>query len=175
MRRPLALLALTVAAAFGTSLAAHAFVSSRGYQNADLRIREFKIPAGWEMVRQIGYPRIVVLASSSDGARLTFAVQRVATGASALTLAADARAALERQHFGEARISPESESRVRLDANFDGGRGVLRQEYILDGDLAYVLTLVGPQTRAARCEKEFGETLRSLVIAPFFVADGGAP
>lgn len=182
MRPTLALLALSLVLG-GLALVVEAAPSSRSYQNAELRIGEFKVPAGWELVRQVSYPRIVVLAATSDGARLTLGVQRVEAGASALTLAADARAALERQRFTDVRVDPESDDAarahfpeaMRLEAAFDRGRSVLRQEYIVDGDLAYVLTLYGPAARATRLGRELLGTLATLVITPLCTGDGGCP
>jgi hypothetical protein len=176
MRRSPALAAS--AAILGACLVAAADGPSRRFQSAELRCA-FAVPRGWEIVRQVGYPRVVVLATGADGARLNLAVQRVSAGTSALTLAADARAALERQRFTDLRVVPEGAEcggerpadAMRLDATTAAGQA-LRQEYLVDGDLAYVLTVTTPQKRIAA---DFCAALRALAITTAAGGDGGTP
>ena len=139
-------------------------VGGRTYHNDSLRIRAFEIPRGWEAAPQIGYPRVVVLATNSDGARLLLAAQRVRPGTTATRLADDARAILSRQGFANVRVAPEDEDRIRLDAT--DGRGAVRQVYVVDGDLAWIVTVYAPPSHQARALKEFDDAVRSLEIAP---------
>ncbi|MSP60051.1 MAG: hypothetical protein EXR72_06855 [Myxococcales bacterium] len=165
--------ALAVAA---TALSAAAVAGGRVYRKKEYRVAAFEVPRGWDSTPQIGYPSILVLATSPDGARLTLGVQRVIPGTTALGLAADARAALLRQGFGDARITPGSDERVRLDATFDRGGSALRQEYIVDGDLAFVVTLAVAVAKQAKAVKDYEEALGSLAISPPVggTLDGGA-
>ncbi len=174
MRRAAALLALAGFAGAG-GLALSAVGPSRRFQSADLRCA-FTLPRGWEPAPQIGYPRVLVLANAPDGARLDLVVQPVGAGTSAITLAADARAALVKLGFGDLRVSPEADERVthdaaRLEGRGAGGRTLLRQEYLVDGNLAWVLTVATPASRPARVGSEFLDALLALEITPTATGD----
>jgi hypothetical protein len=153
--------------------AALALGGGRIYRNEAMRVRSFEIPRGWESSPQIAYPRILVLASGPEGARITLGAQKT-NGAGVVQLAADARAALLKQKLGDPRVTPESDDRVRLESSLAGG-ATLRQLYLVDGDLAYVVTLFAPAARQARAVKDFEDAVRSLSIAPLVAPPDLAP
>lgn len=171
-----------LAAVLGAAAVASA-IGGRTYHNEALRVRAFDIPRGWDPAPQIGYPRVLVLATNADGARLLLAAQHVRPGATAEALANEARATLDRQGFLDLKLIPLEDRRTRIEAIGRDGRSALRQVYVVDGDLAWVVTLYTPAARQARALRDFDDAVRSLVIAPVEpagvgdaapAADGGA-
>ena len=161
--------------ACATALAA--LGGARQYKNPQWRVRGFEVPRGFEAAPQSSYPAVLLLAVGPEDARLSLAVQRVAPGVRARGLADAAAVTLARQGFLQPRASDEADGRARLEAAFDGGRSQLRQIYVVDGDLGFVVTLTAPTARAARLAKELDEAARSLQIAPAGVGapDAGEP
>jgi hypothetical protein len=181
MRRAPVALAAALACALGAASALGA-LSGRIYRDPPLRIYQLELPRDWQAVppAQIGYPRVLLRATAkASGARMTFAAQRVLPGTGAEVLAADARALLGRQGWEDPRVTQDGDL-VRLEAKLDGGRRLLRQIYLVDGDLAYVLTIVAPPEHRERALHDFEETWRSLVLIPMGaqqapLGDGGLP
>ena len=152
-------------------------LNGRVYRNDDCRITQLDLPRNWEGVppAQIGYPHVLVVALHHDGgARLVLAVQRAQPGADALTLATSASPVLLRQGWTEISVTPDGEQ-VRLEAKIDGAR-LVRQLYIVHGDLAYVVTLLATADRAERLHRDLDIFARSLRdhLAPIAFGDGGA-
>lgn len=159
-----------------------ALAAGRVYRNEAFRILALEIPRGWSQAPQITWPRVLVLASGggrSAGARLVVTAQKVIPGQDALSLAAAARAALLQQRFRDPRVSDRSpgtggESRAQIDGFYDpeDGKGtlVLRQLYVVSGDVAVVLTVTAPTAAATSALADFTLAAESLVIAPLPLA-----
>jgi hypothetical protein len=150
-------------------------------RNDSLRLRGFEPPVSWQPAPQANYPRVVCAYTHPDGGRLTLSAQKVAPGTAAESLAQGARAGLEKQGFSDVRISvdhSESAPRARLDAHLEGGRRFLRQLYLVDGGLGYVVTLVAGSITEPEMTRDFDWALRTLSIgseAPKVDPDGGVP
>jgi hypothetical protein len=154
---------------------AWAAIGGRVYRNPPLRVGQLEVPRGWELTApsQIAYPRVLVYAQSGQ-ARFTFAAQHVAPGTTVEVVAAEARAALIKQGWQDATLVPDGE-RVRLEAHWDGGRRLLRQVYIVDGDMAFVLTLAAPVEHGERFLRDLDEMARTLVILPQAQGEPSSP
>jgi hypothetical protein len=67
---------------------------------------------------------------------------------------------------------------VKLEANLDGGRRWVKQLYLVESGIGYVVTLIAPN-EASRLAVDFTEAVRSLSLgAPaseHAPEDGGAP
>jgi len=156
-------------------------VGARLCRNEPLRLRGFEPPVSWQPAPQANYPRIVCSYTHPDGGRLTLAAQKVAPGTAAESLAESARAGLEKQGFSDVRISvdkSEGAPRARLDAHLEGGRRFLRQLYLVDGGLGYVVTLVAGSVIEPEMSRDFDWAVRTLSIgseAPRVDPDGGVP
>jgi hypothetical protein len=134
------------------------------YRNDQARVRAFAPPAGWELAPQASYPRLLAAYLGAEGAKLTLAGQKLARDQSALSLAEEARPALEKQGFTKVHLAAEGE-RARVEAELDGGKRFLKQLYVVDGGWAYVITMVAPTSSAAHTAPDFDEAVRSLQIA----------
>jgi hypothetical protein len=147
-------------------VAAGAGAPDRNYRNEAMRVRSFEPPASWQLAPQSSYPRLLALYVNADGGRITLTGQKVPAGTTPSTILAQSRPALERQGMAELKITPDPRDpgRIALEATFDGGRRLLRQLYIVDGNLGYVVTLVAPQSRASTMLRDYDVALRSLVI-----------
>jgi hypothetical protein len=138
---------------------------SRLYRNEAMHVRAFEPPSGWEQAPQTSYPRLLTSYAHPDGGRLTLTAQKVAAGTTAEALVRQSRPALERQGFADIQVSKEGDgNRVRVSARLDGGKRVVRQVYIVDGGIGYVVTLVAPEPRATAMTRDFELALRSLVL-----------
>lgn len=159
--------ALALAAAMA-GLAGSA-LGGRVFHYDPLRIVSFELPREWQRAPQVGYPGVLMEATAADGARIVLAGQRVALGTSPLMMAADARAALIKQGFIDPRVSavtgPGGDERARLDAGSDGGRQALRQLYVVDGDVAVVVTVVASASKQARPMREVEAAVEALEFA----------
>ncbi len=95
-------------------------------------------------------------------------------------LAARAKDALSRQGFNKWKEETDARdaSRVRLTASFDGGKRQLRQVYVVDRDIGYVVTLMTAQEAPERIS-DFETAVHTLAVgAPereHVDADGGLP
>jgi hypothetical protein len=141
--------------------AATASAAGRLYHNEAARIAAFELPRGFQQAAQVGYPRVLLVATGPEGSQLVLSSQPVASGTGAVVLAQRAAAALTAQGFASPRVVPDESERARLEATLDGGRRVLRQLYAVDGDQAVVVTLVAPvgQTAVLRAFERSLETL----------------
>jgi hypothetical protein len=182
--------ALLVAAPLLVGAVALGALTGRIYRNPALRIYQLELPRDWQAVplAQIAYPRVLLVATAkSNSARLTVAAQRVLPGTGAELLAADARAALLRQGWEDPRVTSDGE-KAGIDASRDRGKRLLRQAYVVNGDMAYVFTVVTPfaQDRKKdtdRVLRDFDGMLGSLQLLPYGTAadntappsDGGVP
>lgn len=147
----------------------------RVYKNDALRVRAFAAPAGWELVPQSSYPRLLAAYVHADGGKLTLAAQKVPPGIQPIALAEQSRPALAKQGFGAIRIRKEGD-RARLEADLDGGKRFMRQVYVVDGDLGYVVTMIAPVAAAKAMGDDFEDAVRSLELgaAPQREPDLGA-
>lgn len=169
------LLAALLALVAGGIGVARAALRGRIYKNDDCRVAQLELPRGWEITPsgQIAYPRLLVVATAGP-ARIVLGVQRVLPGTDALGVATEARAVLARQGWRDPRVTPEGE-RVILEAALTAPPRFLRQVYLVDGDLAFVLTLVAPVDRRERTLREFEGVVRSLDIIRPALGDNGVP
>jgi hypothetical protein len=144
----------------------------RSYRNDALKVRAFEPPVGWEAQTAGSYPRLLAAYEDKSGARLTLVAQRVAPGTTARALSDESRPALERQGFRSIVVTLEhapdgpedAPPRVRLEASLDGGRRFVRQLYVVDEGIGYVMTLVGPATRSYSLRRDFDEAAQSLQV-----------
>lgn len=144
----------------------------RSYHNDAFKVRAFEPPVGWEAQTASSYPRLLAAYEDKSGARLTLVAQRVAPGTTARALSDESRPALERQGFQSIVVTLErapdgpedAPPRVRLEASLDGGRRFVRQLYLVDEGIGYVMTLVGPATRSYSLRRDFDEAAQSLQL-----------
>jgi hypothetical protein len=60
----------------------------------------------------------------------------------------------------------EDSGRVRLDALLDGGRRFVRQLYMVDGGIGYVVSMTGPMSKVLPMRRDFDEAVQSLSLGP---------
>ncbi len=179
-------LALVLAGSFASVARAAGPIVARLYRNDSLHIRAFEPPPSWQPAPQANYPRILVAYSHPDGGRLTLAAQKTAAGATAEEVARQAKAGLEKQGFSDVKIAIDRDSgptpHALLDAKLEGGRRFLKQLYVVDGGLAYVVSLVAGRVNQPEMAKDFDWSVRSLQLgslpaadAPHLDSDGGVP
>ena len=159
--------------------------AGRLYRNDALRIHVFEPPPAWQPAPQASYPRLLCGYTHPDGGRLTLAAQKAAPGATAESLARAAQPGFERQGFSSVQIGADQDParedappRARLDAKLDTSRRFLKQVYIVDGGLGYVVSLVASNVTAPAMTRDFDWAVRSLAItseAPRAEPDGGVP
>lgn len=154
-------LGAALALALAPSLAAGAGV--RTYRNEAMGVRAFEPPAGWELAPQASYPRLLASYSHREGGRLTLSAQRLPAGVTAAKLAQQARGPMEKQGYRSIKVQADGE-RVRLEAELDGGRRVVRQLYVVAGEIGYVVTLVAPKSALAHLGGDFEEAVKSLEV-----------
>jgi hypothetical protein len=148
----------------------------RGFRNDALKVRGFEPPVGWEAQPVGSYARLLGAWESRDGGRLTLVAQKVKDGANARSLVDESRPALERQRLREIKLSPtppagDESDRLVLDAVVDDGHRFVRQLYAVAGDLGYVVTMVGPISRAPQMRRDFDEAATSLSVGDYGVAN----
>jgi hypothetical protein len=149
--------------------------SGRVYRNDAMKVRAFEPPLGWTVQPTGSYPRLLAAWESHEGDRLTLVAQKIAPGTTARALADESRPALARQGFRNIAVTierPPGEAldRVRLEANIDDGRRVVRQLYAVTEGIGYVVTMVGATTRSWPLKRDFDEATQSLVVG-----DSGEP
>jgi hypothetical protein len=176
--------AFAFAFAFAAAFAAGP-AGGRLYRNDALRIHMFEPPPAWQPAPQASYPRLLCGYTHPDGGRLTLAAQKVAPGTSAESLARAAKLGLERQGFSSVQIALERDPahedappRARLDAKLDTSRRFLKQLYVVDGALGYVVSLVASNVNAPAMTRDFDWAAHSLSISsetPRLDPDGGVP
>jgi hypothetical protein len=135
------------------------------YRNDAWNVRAFEAPVGWELAPQPSYPRLLAAYSHRDGGKMTLVAQREPPTRDARALAQESRAALTRQGFQQIQLS-EDGGRVRLDALLDGGRRFVRQLYLVDAGIGYVVTMTGPVSKALPMRRDFDEAVQSLSLGP---------
>jgi hypothetical protein len=54
--------------------------------------------------------------------------------------------------------------RLRLDAQLDDGRKLVRQLYAVNDGIGYVITMIGPMTRAPQLRRDFDEAVLTLEL-----------
>ena len=156
--------------------------ANRFYKNDALRIRGFEPPGSWQAQPQPNYPRILIAYAHPDGGRLTLSAQKVPAGTTAEAVARAAQPGLLKQGFYDITITYDRDSlrdenaspRVNLDAKLDGGRRFLKQVYLVDGSLAYIISLAASTVNAPEMARDLDQAARSLSIGPEHPeADGG--
>ncbi len=154
---------------------------NRLYRNDGLRVRAFEAPPGWRAAPQSSYPGLLVLLNHDDGSRLTLTAQKLAGPMDAQTLALRARDALTRHGFGQWKEGRDTRdaARARLSGSFDGGHRQLRQVYVVDHDLGYVVTLMTATSDTADRLNDFEAAAHSLIVGTtereHLDVDGGLP
>ncbi len=146
----------------------------RPYHNDAMKVRGFEAPLGWEPQPTGSYARLLGAWETKDGGRMTLVAQKVKDGTTARALVDESRPALERQKFRDLKVSAapaagDQSDRVVLDAVVDDGPRFMRQLYVVAGKLGYVVTMVGPVTRAPQMRRDFDEAAASLTVGD---ADG---
>src|SRR5258706_10659576 len=157
-------------AAAALALLGGAGSSSRLYSTEARRVRAFEPPIGWEMAPQQSYTRLLASYTHAGGGRLTLSAQKVAAGTSAHTLVAQSQPALQRQGFADIHVQDEG-PRARLEALLEGSKRFVKQVYVVDRDLAYVITLIAPQSAAPLMLRDFEDAVHSLQLGE----NAGAP
>src|SRR4029079_7363241 len=112
-------------------------------RNEAMRVRAFEAPAGWELAPQSSYPRLLASYSHHEGGKLTLSAQKVPATTTSMDLAEQSRMPLEKQGFTALRVHADG-PRARLEADRDGGKRFVKQAYLVDGGIGYVVTLIGP-------------------------------
>jgi hypothetical protein len=165
-RFPLLIFVFLVAAAPGVG---------RQYRNDAVRVRSFEPPAPWALAPQPSYPRLLCEYTHPDGGRLTLAAQKITAGTTAEALALAAKPALEKQGFSDVKVAI-VEGRVTLEAHLDGNRRFLKQLYLVDGNLGFVISLSANTINEPQMTRDFDWLQHTLVITPAEappVPDGG--
>jgi hypothetical protein len=135
----------------------------RVYRNDAMRVRAFSPPAGWELAPQSSYPRLLAYYAHAEGGRITLSAERVPPSTPASSLAQRARAPLEKQGYAHLQITNAGD-RTRLEGDLDGGRRLLKQVYLVESGIGYVVTLISPTSAAPHMTADFEEALRSLQL-----------
>ena len=141
----------------------------RPFHNDAMKVRGFEAPLGWEPQPVSSYARLLAAWETKDGGRMTLVAQKVKEGATARSLVEESRPALARQKFRDLQLSAappagDESDRVVLDATVDDGHLVMRQLYAVAGGIGYVVTVVGPVTRAPQLRRDFDEAAASLTV-----------
>jgi len=139
------------------------------FRNEAMKVRGFEPPLGWESQPVGSYARLLAAWETKDGGRMTLVAQKVKDGTTAHSLVAESRPALERQKFRDLKTSPappagDESDRLLVDAVVDDGHRFMRQLYAVAGNLAYVVTMVGPIGRAPQMRRDFDEAAASLTV-----------
>jgi hypothetical protein len=142
----------------------------RSYRNEAMKVRAFEPPLGWEAQATSSYARLLALWTDKDGGKLTLVAARVPPAiASARQLADESRPALARQGFKsiietiDKAVGSEL-ARVRVDAQLDDGRRLVRQLYLVNEGIGYVVTMIGPMVRAPQLRRDFDEAAQTLEL-----------
>ncbi len=154
-------LALILAAGF--LIVAGAGNAPRVYRNEAMRVRAFEAPAGWELAPQSSYPRLLASYSHHEGGKLTLSAQKVPPGTTSMDLAEQSRIPLQKQGFTALRVHADG-SRARLEADLDGGKRFIKQLYVVEGGIGYVVTMIGPLHALSRMAADYEESLKSLQV-----------
>ena len=141
----------------------------RPFHQDALKVRGFEAPVGWEPQPVGSYARLLAAWETNDGGRMTLVAQKVASGATARSLADQSRPALTRQGFRDLKLAPlppaaDRSDRVELEAVIDDGHRLVRQLYAVADGIGYVVTMVGPIARAPQLQRDFDEAASSLSI-----------
>lgn len=156
----------------------------------------FKVPPRWQLrpQDQPSYPQLLAWASRGQGAEqaiMTLVARRLTPGTTVLAFAGDSARLREVPGLTGIRLQTQTldETEVRrgeagasfggrrvvLDGVLDGGRRVVRQIYLVNGEFGYVLTLVAPQTQAVARLRDLEDTAAGLYpMAPENRATPGA-
>jgi hypothetical protein len=152
-----------VLAAAAIAVLAGAGSTPRLYRNEAMRVRAFEPPIGWELAPQQSYTRLLASYTHTGGGRLTLSAQKVAPGTSARALVEQSQPALMRQGFADIRVQDEG-GRTRLEALLEGSKRFVKQVYVVERDVAYVITLIAPQAAAPVMLRDFEDTVHSLQL-----------
>lgn len=137
--------------------------SARTYRNPAMKVRAFEPPAGWELAPQASYPRLLASYAHPGGGRLTLSAQKVPPETTAQALVQQARTSLAKQGFSAITVRADA-TRQRLDADLDGGKRFVRQLYVVEQGLGYVVTLVAPAASNAPMTADFEAAVASLKL-----------
>lgn len=137
----------------------------RAYRNDALKVR-FEAPVGWEALGAGNYPRLLAAYEDRDGGRMTLVSQKVAVGTTARALVEESRAALVRQGFRNVVVGVDKgdATRMRLEAEIGGGRGIVRQLYAVTEGTGFVVTVAGPMLKGSQLKRDFDDAATSLVL-----------
>jgi hypothetical protein len=152
-----------VVALVGGAPGAVAAPSQRAFRSPAHRVTSVEPPTGWERAAAPPSSRLLASWAHRDGARLTLAADRVPASADAKKLFEQSRSSLEKQGWAVGRVDAQP-GRVLVEATIDKGKRVARQLYLVEGGLAYVLTLVSDAAEAPARAREFDETVASLKL-----------
>jgi len=139
------------------------------FHNDAMKVRGFEAPLGWESQPVGSYARLLAAWETRDGGRMTLVAQKVKEHTTARALADESRPTLEKQGFREltlsaAPVSGDESDRIVLDATLEQDHRFVRQLYVVSGTLGYVVTMVGPLTRAPAMRRDFEEAATSLSV-----------
>ena len=146
--------------------------SSRVLHRPSVGIQHFEPPVGWELSSQPSYPHLLVLYTHHQGGRLT--INRAATAKSPAAVASETKAALEKGGYTELQVVVrENVARLR---GRNGERIVVQDTRVLH-NVATIVTVAGPLSRANEWTHDLDEAMRSLVLTdtnPSNPPDAGA-
>jgi hypothetical protein len=140
-------------------------VGGRAYRNDALKVR-FEAPVGWDALGAGNYPRLLAAYEDRDGGRMTLVGQKVAVGTTARALVDESRPALERHGFRNLVVSVDKEdaTRMRVEAEIESGRQLVRQVYAVTEGMGFVITIAGPASKAPQLKRDFDEAAASLLL-----------
>jgi hypothetical protein len=153
--------AALVVAVLAVAPAASAEIFGSSFRSAAWGV-ELTVPRGWELSEQRSYPGILVRGlERRGGGRLTLAAERLAPGDDLGKLVERNQRILRKLRYRYA-SSTHSGGAVLLDATTPDRKRTVRQAYLAQNGVAYVLSMASSTEAASRYLHPFDDVLRSL-------------
>lgn len=169
MRRPWPL--LLVATSVALAVVARAELYGSTFRSAAWGV-ELTVPRGWELSEQQSYPGIIARGvERRGGARVSLAAEFLAEGETVRTALARSERALKKTGYTVAPTSSHPFGAMLLEAITPDRKRVVRQGYVAQNGVLYVLSVATPAADGQRYVHTFDEMLRSLR----FSTPAGAP
>jgi hypothetical protein len=130
---------------------------------------ELSVPRGWELSEQRSYPGIIARGfEHQTGARLSLAAEHVAADETLAHYVERSQASLLKLGYRVSQVARREEQVVVMDTLTPDRRRQIRQAYLLEAGVGYVLTeaVRADAARVSRPFDAFEETLKSLTIHP---------
>ncbi len=173
-RAAVALLALAAVGVVGPERAG-AEIFGNTFRSGEWGV-ELTVPRGWELSEQRSYPGIIARAfEHKSGAHLLLAAERAAAGESARSYAERAQKDLVRVGYRVTGLATREGGAIVMDSTTPDKKRLLRQAYLVEGRVAYVLTVAvkAEAVRGSRPFEAFDEAMRTLTVSPPAEPDAG--